>query len=187
MRCSQFRKHHLAYVDDTLPGCMIAAMERHLAECGACARLDASVRRGLLLVRNLPPIQPSPDFRARLDARLRAMGPVNREVPVTATGPGAGTFAAAAAALALAAFLGMSYYAHATTIDRDLSLPPVIATAPAPEPSPIATPAIVASVSTGFPMWQAVLLAEQAPMHLIRAEFHESDAAAGMAQAGMTR
>jgi len=73
MDCSAFRRHHLAYVDDTLPGDLVVAAARHAAECPACARHDTAVRRSLLLARNvaeLAPVRCSDDFAARLEARL---------------------------------------------------------------------------------------------------------------------
>lgn len=76
MDCSAFRHHHVAYVDDTLPGDLLVAAVRHVAECPACARHDTAVRRSLLLARNMCQgrgLECSPDFEARLEARLRAM------------------------------------------------------------------------------------------------------------------
>jgi hypothetical protein len=77
MDCSAFRRHHVAYVDDTLPGDLVVAAARHVAECPACARHDTGVRRSLLLARNLArdvaPLECSDDFAARLEARLAAV------------------------------------------------------------------------------------------------------------------
>jgi hypothetical protein len=71
MDCRTFRKHHLAFVDDTLPGVDVVRMQLHLAECADCEAWDHRVRRSLLVVRNhLGTIEPSERFRARLDARL---------------------------------------------------------------------------------------------------------------------
>ncbi len=70
MDCRIFRKHHFAFVDDTLPGTDLVAMERHRQECATCARHDTVVRRSLLVVRNLPEIEPSADFADRLQRRL---------------------------------------------------------------------------------------------------------------------
>jgi hypothetical protein len=74
MDCSAFRRHHVAYVDDTLPGDLVVAAVRHVAECPSCARHDTAVRRSLLLARNLArdaaPLECSADFGARLEARL---------------------------------------------------------------------------------------------------------------------
>jgi hypothetical protein len=74
MDCSAFRRHHVAYVDDTLPQDLLVAAARHAAECPACARHDTAVRRSLLLARNActgAPLECSNDFAARLEARLR--------------------------------------------------------------------------------------------------------------------
>ena len=74
MDCSAFRRHHVAYVDDTLPQDLLVAAARHAAECPACARHDTAVRRSLLLARNActgAPLECSDDFAARLEARLR--------------------------------------------------------------------------------------------------------------------
>ena len=46
-------------------------MYGHLDECERCATFDMAIRRGLLVARNLPSIQPSADFSAKLRARLR--------------------------------------------------------------------------------------------------------------------
>ena len=177
MRCRDFRNNHVAFVDDTLPGVEMAAMREHLERCPRCARHDMAVRRGLMLFRSLPQIEPSPDFSERLRSRLRAVDssprPVTPRTGALYGGPGAFAFAYAAAGVAAAAYLALAAYERATAPVRDIVLPPVVATAPAPEPSPIATPAIAATLSTGFPVWQAVLLAEQAPLHFMNAELRE--------------
>lgn len=74
MDCLEFRRHHLAYVDDTLPGDVLVAVERHRVECAECGAHDTLVRRSLLLARNLPTVELSDDFAARLEARLRGEG-----------------------------------------------------------------------------------------------------------------
>ncbi|HMS03034.1 MAG TPA: hypothetical protein PKE51_08665 [Gemmatimonadaceae bacterium] len=71
MDCRRFRDDHLAYLDDTLPGDVMAEAQRHLLTCDACAAVDARVRRSLVIARNhLPEVEPSADFRQRLEARL---------------------------------------------------------------------------------------------------------------------
>jgi len=47
-----------------------------------------------------------------------------------------------------------------------IRLAPVVATLPEPEPSSIATPAMVASMPAGMPIWPAVFVAQRAPLHL---------------------
>src|SRR6476659_8394429 len=76
MDCREFRKRHVAFVDDFLSAVEMDAMHRHVRMCSRCSRQDTVVRRSLLIVRNLPTIEPSPDFMARLNARLREVGPV---------------------------------------------------------------------------------------------------------------
>jgi len=70
MDCREFRAKHVAFVDDTLSLVDTEAMHRHLRGCPRCARRDTAVRRSLLLVRNLPEIEPSADFMSRLNSRL---------------------------------------------------------------------------------------------------------------------
>ena len=76
-----------------------------------------------------------------------------------------GTFVALAAGIAVAAGVSMSVML-AGDDDRVIRLAPVVATLPEPEPSPIATPAMVASMPAGMPIWPAVFVAQRAPLHL---------------------
>src|SRR5574338_1619882 len=104
MDCRGFRNKHVAYVDDFLSGEEVVAMQQHLRECERCAAHDTKVRRSLLAFRNLPPVEPSPDFYARLTARIEserlAPGPA-----FAARGPGVGTFMRVAAALVAVGYL----------------------------------------------------------------------------------
>lgn len=156
MDCRDFRSKHAAFVDDVLPGVEMAAMRRHLAECTACARHDTKVRRALLLFRNLPEVTPSDDFTERLNARLRASRA--SAAGVLHPGPGLGTFAGAAAVVVTLGYL--TAIAAETREPRDVVLPPVVATLPAP--ATISTPVLLASASTGMPVWYAAYLAEPA-------------------------
>ena len=70
MDCRDFQENHFAYVDDTLPGIELVGMQMHLLECEKCAKQDAAIRRSLMLFRNLPTIEPSADFSARLQQKL---------------------------------------------------------------------------------------------------------------------
>src|SRR4051812_32498142 len=78
MDCRQFREKHVAFVDDVLPATEMRAMHVHREDCARCSRHDTAIRRSLLLVRNLPPIEASPDFMARLNARIERLGPEAR-------------------------------------------------------------------------------------------------------------
>jgi anti-sigma factor RsiW len=175
MDCREFRKKHVAYVDDLLSAVEMDAMQQHSATCSRCARQDTMVRRSLMLVRSLPPIEPSSDFMQRLNARIERMGPVARvdvvgsrpQLPLTA-------FAAFAAGIAAVAYLAVEtthYFAPAS-----LGQPvPAIATLPeTPTTPPMANAAFVASVPTGMPVWPAVLMVGQAPMEFASMQFREA-------------
>jgi hypothetical protein len=181
MNCATFRDTHSLFIDGMLDDAGVVAMECHIAECAECAGLDTRIRRGLLLFRNASLIAPSAEFGERLRARLRdeQRAARARSAPPRAAsrGPGRGTFAAAAAGMA-----ALGYFAAAGRAPdaRELALPPVVATRPAEPPaqivadampSPMSSPALLASVSTGMPLWPSALLVEQAPLHFATSEF----------------
>jgi len=174
MNCREFRRKHDAYVDDTLSGIDLEAMGRHLRFCDACAQLDTRIRRSLLIARNLPTIELSATFNDRLQLRLaqeralRAAGQpledrtmtMRHRIPLTT-----GIYVALAAGVAMAAGL-MLTVTLGSGANETIRFAPVVATAPEPELSPLATPAMVASMPAGMPIWPAVFVAQQAPWHL---------------------
>ena len=170
MDCREFCEQHLAFVDDTLAGIELVRMQRHIAECESCAKHDAKIRRALLLFRNLPPIEPSPDFTSRLEARIRASQKEDL-FPVSQTNLKRGAIAATFASALMLGYIGSTLY-KADNAPRDIVMPPVVAMAPEPELAPITTssPAIVASVSAGLSIWPAALFAEQAPVRFAHSE-----------------
>jgi anti-sigma factor RsiW len=183
MNCATFRDSHSLLLDGMLDDRSVVAMECHIAECPECAALDTRIRRGLLLFRNASLIAPSADFSERLHARLaaerRASARALSAPPVAMRGPGAGMFAAAAVSVAAVGFLAAATFAqHGAR--PELALPPVVASrlpeAPGQivadvSPSPVSSPAIMASVSAGMPLWPSALLLEQAPLHFATSEF----------------
>ena len=179
MDCRAFRKHHLAYLDDTMPGDQLVSAERHVLECEDCARHDTAVRRGLLLFRNLQPIEPSPDFAERLQLRLRDAMADRDDVPDwTGSEAGAARRRTATSTMALAAAgLLMLGYGATEVADwargpQDVVLPPVVATSPKPVLAPpLSSPAFVTTVSAAVPVWSAALLADEASMQFVNSEF----------------
>lgn len=163
MDCRRFRDLHALLVDERCSALTENEMREHMAKCPPCAKHDAAVRRSLLLVRNLPDIQPSPDFNARLESRLRSGAqPVELRQPLSY-----GAFAAIAAAVAFVAFL-----AYGTTRPQrpaELRLPPVVASVPADDPS-VMSSALVATLPTGMSVWPAIVAASYAPVHFVAAE-----------------
>ncbi|HUF26730.1 MAG TPA: hypothetical protein VMM18_07090 [Gemmatimonadaceae bacterium] len=169
MDCRAFRKNHVAFVDDLLPGVEMVAMQCHRSGCDACARHDMLVRRSLLLVRNVPIIQPSTDFARRLNARLREC-PQLDGMAQGVRGRGSRSVIAAAASVLVVGYLSVSAL-ELLQPDAPMVMTPAVAYEPAPQTPPIASPSVVAAaVSTGIPLWSSMLLAEQAPAHFA-AEF----------------
>lgn len=193
MDCRTFRKHHLAYLDDTLPGELLVSAERHVIECEACAAHDTMVRRSLLLARNLPSIDLSDDFAARLAARLDAVRCGDCDVPLDGVPHDdwaptraemlraalAGPFANRRRAAVAAGLLALSYAGGQAIVraraPHAAALAPVVATMPEPTAPPVymplASPALVTTASTGIPVWPAALLADQAPARMVESQF----------------
>ncbi len=172
MDCRSFKKKHLSFVDDTLSGVETDAMREHLGLCPGCARQDASVRRALLILRNLPSLDVSPDFSGRLKERISFEARSQRTQHLF-HGPSVAAFFGLAGAVVAVGVLGIGL------ADRDaLPNPPSLAAAvvapreiaPRAVDNDIAAPAFVASMSTGIPVWPALLLAEQGSLRFATTE-----------------
>lgn len=172
MNCREFRRKHDAFIDDTLSGVDIERMANHRLLCERCAQTDTRVRRSLLLVRNLPQIQPSAAFGQRLQARLSAeralLGAMTHSERAIEAGRwrplSSATYTAVLAGVFAAAGLAATV-SLATSRDNVIQLPPVVASLPEPEPSPLTTPTMIAAVPAGMTLWPAVFVAQQAPWH----------------------
>ena len=180
MHCREFRNKHVAFVDDLLPAFEMDAMQRHLATCSGCSRQDIKVRRSLMLVRNLRPVEASPDFMERLNARIAEMEPVVRTDVVHTRMPYAqmASLAALAAGVAVVAYLAVetnNYFGRPGELP--LGTMSAVAVAAQPEmPTPISNAAMVAAVSTGIPVWPTVLMVGQSPMRFASLEFPDEAA-----------
>ena len=172
MHCREFKDKHIDFVDETLAGIESFEMQAHLIECPSCARQDANIRRALLLVKNLPAIQPSAGFSARLEARLAeslsmpsSRGAVRKKVAAAAT----------LAAAAMIGYIALTLY-HVET-PRDLAMAPVIASVPESEMTPLSSPpaALIASAPAGLAIWPAALFAEQAPARFAHSRFADAN------------
>ncbi len=85
MTCAEFLERYTDFRD----GLVTAPRElrrfgRHLARCTGCRRYDAAVRRGVLALQAVETIEPSRDFRRRLDARLERERRATLEVQASA-------------------------------------------------------------------------------------------------------
>jgi anti-sigma factor RsiW len=124
MTCAEFLDRYTDFRDGLVTAPReLRRYERHLAECVACRRYDAAVRRGVRALQAVEALEPSPAFRRRLEARLERERRAAREVPARA-GIAAALFIAAA--LALVALEGV----RRPPLARAPVLPPV----PFPKP-----------------------------------------------------
>jgi len=73
MTCQEFLEGYSDYLDNELDDVSLARWRQHIDACSSCRRYDDVVRRGLSLVRELPEIQPSPDFESKLHRRIWGM------------------------------------------------------------------------------------------------------------------
>jgi hypothetical protein len=188
MDCRTFRKKHLAFVDDTLPGVDIGQMQAHITVCARCAQMDLAVRRSLLVVRNhLSPIEPSSDFSERLSARLERER-LNPTGSATVFGSTSWTgFAAMCGGVVTIGLLAIAMGEPPGTAGA-VRLPAVVLEATPlhlmPNTSmPDATPAFLATVSTGMAILPALLLAEEVPFRTTL----NTEGDASVSPAGLTR
>lgn len=164
MDCKEFLDKHSLYVDLMCSALEENEMREHARRCAKCSRHDMLVRRSLLLVRNLPTIEPSVGFRERLNERLRSSAPV--ETRRIRYRPRLRHYAVAAGL----AFLGVLAATVRTRPTDPVRLAPVVATLPDVEPSHAGTPAFVATIPNGMSVWPAIMVASQAQMHFVAAE-----------------
>lgn len=181
MDCREFRKQHVAYLDDTLPGDDMASAQRHLMACDGCAAHDNLVRRSLMLVRNVTELQVSGDFRLRMQQRLtearaetqrgglRLVSQPPRPAPHTSARQPI-IFSAMAAGVLI---MGTMVWRQATTSEATaIVLQAVTVTQPAPDTMEqvIYPPSMVRAMSTGNPMWPAAVLVDDTPAQLVNSE-----------------
>jgi hypothetical protein len=98
--CRDFLEGHAEYLDGALPDPVAEGFDAHVRSCRGCQRYDHVLRRGLLLARNLPEIQPSAHFHERLQAELMRLDGESIQRPILA---GPATVVMIAAVLALIA------------------------------------------------------------------------------------
>ncbi len=192
MDCRTFRKHHFAYLDDTLPGDVMSDAQTHIMTCDACAAHDTLVRRSLMMVRNLPEIQPSDAFCARLQERLAHCKDEGRsddimhgdsflqtdgESRTSRMLRGSRAWFTVAAAITV---LGAMTIEAERGADEVMQLAPVMAAAPEAEAEMplMITPELMQAMATGNPMYSMALLVEEAPVHFLAtsSDFYFDDA-----------
>jgi hypothetical protein len=186
MDCTHFRKQHLSYLDDTMPGDQMAEAQRHVLVCDGCAAHDALVRRSLMVVHSMAPtmpsLEPSAEFQSKLRARLAecraertaavagtlgdtVMPPVahNRFVSPSRT----------MLAMAASAVIGaLAFQAFRGETAPTLAMQPVMAMPPVPVAEvPYINPALMQAMATGNPVWPATMIVEEAPVGFVNAQY----------------
>lgn len=189
MDCKQFRKQHLAYLDNTLSGEATTAAQHHVMVCDPCAAHDTMVRRSMMVARSLPTLSPSDEFQARLRERLATCRSADGRYPVgDELGLARPRATKALIAVAASAVLGViAIRSFQGDRPSELSMQPVIASQRA-VPMPISaalpanagaitgaptyvTPALMQVMATGNPVWPAAMIIEDAPLQLVSAHF----------------
>ena len=188
--CRGFRKHHLAYLDDTLSGDQMAAAQCHILSCDVCAAHDTMVRRSLMVARSMPSIEPSMAFQERLQARLAecrqermaerdAVGrpdggratPRHREIDILGF-PSGWRSPRVLVAIAASAVFGALVWRGAMPAEAPLiAMEPVIASEPVRPEIRYVSPALLQAMSTGSPVWPAALLIDEMPSQFVNAGF----------------
>jgi len=186
MDCTHFRKQHLSYLDDTMPGDQMAEAQRHVLVCDGCAAHDSLVRRSLMVVHSMAPtmpsLEPSAEFQSKLRARLAecraertaavagtlgdtVMPPVahNRFVSPSRT----------MLAMAASAVIGaLAFQAFRSETAPTLAMQPVMAMPPVPVAEvPYINPALMQAMATGNPVWPATMIVEEAPVGFVNAQY----------------
>lgn len=68
--CEEFLAGYSELRDGVLPLPTRVRLQQHLHECESCARYDRVVRRGVDMIQDADPLQPSDDFLFRLQHRI---------------------------------------------------------------------------------------------------------------------
>jgi len=85
MICREFLDRYTEFRDGLIAAPReLRRFQRHLAQCAGCRRYDAALRRGVAALQDVETIEPSADFRRKLDARLAAERSRDAAVPASA-------------------------------------------------------------------------------------------------------
>jgi hypothetical protein len=173
MNCREFKSKHVGFIDDVLCAADMAAMRRHVGACARCSTLDIRIRRSLMVIRNLPQIEPSAEFYPRLLQRLQnAPAPsANQHASSVAT-----TFVVVTAALAAAVYFAMAVGVHRQPSVVVPARVQTLATrlAPIAPRAPLSNPELVPAVPAGVPVWPAMFMVGELPMHLTNVDLLEN-------------
>jgi hypothetical protein len=115
MDCNDFLDQYSDYDDSLLGASELATFQAHLAGCASCARYDRVLRKGRMLARQLPPVQPRQDFGPRLQQRLWETRSPRRATAAAPLGGMAAALAAVTVVLSTAGVLALMDHAGPAT------------------------------------------------------------------------
>ena len=85
MICREFLDRYTEFRDGLIAAPReLRRFQRHLAQCAGCRRYDAALHRGVAALQDVETIEPSANFRRKLDARLAAERSRDAAVPASA-------------------------------------------------------------------------------------------------------
>jgi anti-sigma factor RsiW len=125
MTCAEFLDRYTDFRDGLVTAQREARrFERHLEQCPACRRYDATLRRGILALQAAETVTPSAGFRRRLELRLEREGLL------------AGPTLPARAGIAAALFIAVAIALLALEGGRraDVAQAPTLPLVPSPQP-----------------------------------------------------
>jgi anti-sigma factor RsiW len=162
MNCSEFLRRYSDYDDSLVPPAEADRFRAHMSECGACARYDRVLRKGRMLARQLPQLEPASGFVTSLRHRLWRES--HRRPRPALAGPARLAPALAALTVALAASTALGLLADAapgasseapTPFRRVASAPPVAPARPPAARTAEGLPTAAAAASTAPRAWTA--------------------------------
>lgn len=171
--CRNFRRHHLAYLDDTLSGDLMTAAQRHILACDGCAAHDSMVRRSLVMARNITMIEPSSAFQKRLTERLAECREQRKVVALYQERPRSTWRSPRILTVVVAgAVIGAFMWRGSTP-----AAAPMMATQPVKTPQlaypeiPYVSPAMLQAMATGNPVFPAAVIIEEAPNQFVNVNY----------------
>jgi anti-sigma factor RsiW len=137
MKCSEFLARFSDYVDGGTSESEQDAFNGHVDACASCRRYLSVVRRGVDLLRDLPPVEPREDLHDRLRHAVYSFEEERGRGKASSSGAsGIVALVAVAAALVVALWTPL-----AREVEPSVELTPIVAKRPAPFPFvPLATP-----------------------------------------------
>lgn len=107
MDCPEFLSRYSDYDDSLLPPFEVERFQAHMGSCPSCARYDRVLRKGRMLARQLPELEPSGELEPRLRLRLLETAPRSRRRAGPSPARLAGALAAVTILLVVSAVAGL--------------------------------------------------------------------------------